>query len=50
MTLEELQMIVITPMEFVFKVSWLRWWNSSNMFCEFMCIVLGDIKENELKY
>lgn len=42
-------MVVIVPMEIVFKVSWSRWWISSNMFCESMRIVLGD-KENELKY
>ena len=31
MTLEKLQMIAIAPLESVFKIKWLSWWNSSDM-------------------
>ena len=49
MTLEKLQMIATTPVNSVFKIKWLRWWNSSDMSRESLRFPLGDIKEKELE-
>lgn len=48
MTLEKLQMIATTLVEFVFKVKWLRWWNLNDMSQESM-VSLEDVKEKELE-
>ena len=49
MTLEKLQMIATAPVKSVFKIKWLRWWNSSDMSRESLRFPLGDIKEKELE-
>jgi hypothetical protein len=45
MTLEKLQMIATAPVNSVFKIKWLRRWNSSYMSRESLRFPLGDIKE-----